>query len=260
MTKRSLIVCLVGCLAVPAIAQQSKNLLYKIIQLCQVDDRGQILGQQPIDGRVEMAANGGYKVSFTNYQDEGAYQFVKANSPQARDTIVFKSKLGFQFYGYPQPNGLDLWLNRSAQGINQWATAVPSRSGDTGKPPAGPPATNPGQAPGSDLIKAGVFTAIAFYGTTSAPSYNWYDGATGRFSHDQKGIIFRPDGTYYLRAEFGGISQEESGRYAINGDTVRLAFSDGSSLQLKIEQNGGKLHWYSSGMLLAEFFFLGKGR
>ena len=97
------------------------------------------------------------------------------------------------------------------------------------------------------------------YGTTSGPyDYSQYDPNTGYFYENQKGIIFRPDGTFYLNVDFGGTTTEEVGNYQIAGNQVLLTFSDGSTMILTIEEQGRKLNWYSDGMLISEFFYLGE--
>ena len=257
MNKIAISVGLAACLFLPGYSQQGKDQIYQVTQAYQANDQGQVLSQQASSGQIVLSAGGTYRLSL-HIQDEGTYQLVKAGPQQARDTIVFTSKKGFQFYGYPQQNTLSLWLNRSPQGISQWATAVLAGSQKIPVQPA-PSPSGPNQ-PQASLIRGNVFSTVVLYGTTSSPSYFWYDEATGSFSHDQKGIIFRPDGTYYLKAEYGATLLEEKGRYAISGNQVRLVFSDGSSLVLIIEQGGRKLHSYSSGMLLAEYFFLGTGK
>ncbi|MBN2198397.1 MAG: hypothetical protein JW747_00945 [Candidatus Aminicenantes bacterium] len=251
------LLALVPGLMSPLSPQSGKNLTYHVQQAYLTDDRGQVLSQQPSAGMIVLSADGTYKASLL-VQDEGTWRMVKASPQQPRDTIVFTSKNAFQFFGYPQGNVLNLWLNRNAQAVNQWVTAVLSGPGGASAPSESQPA-NPSASPGS-LFRGNVFSQTALYSATSAPTYFRYDESTGNFSEDQKGIIFRPDGTYYLRAEFGNMIQEERGRYAVSGSQVQLVFSDGSSLVLTIVDSGRRLHWYSNGMLLAEFFFLGTVR
>ena len=248
---------LAACLVHPGFAQQGKEQAYQIGQAYQANDQGQVLGQQAATGQVVLYPNGTYRFSL-HIQDEGTWKLVKANPQQPRDTVIFTSKKGFQFYGYPQQNTLNLWLSRSPQGVSQWATATLAGS-QKGPVQTGPSPSGPTQPQGS-LIRGNVFSTAVLYGTTSAPSYYWYDQSTGSFSSDEKGIIFWPNGTYYLKADFGGMVMEERGRYGISGNRVQLVFSDGSSMVLTIEQGGRKLHHYSSGMLMAEYFFLGTGR
>ena len=257
MNKIAMSVGLAACLFLPGYSQQGKDQVYQVTQAYQANDQGQVLSQQAFSGHIVLSAGGTYRLSL-HIQDEGTYQLVKAGPQQARDTIVFTSKKGFQFYGYPQQNTLSLWLNRSPQGMNQWATAVLAGSQKIPVQP-GPSPSGPTQPQGS-LIRGNAFSTVVLFGTTSAPSYYRYDPATGSFTDDQKGIIFWPNGTYYLKSEFGSMLMEERGRYAISGNQVQLVFSDGSSMILTIEQGGRKLHHYSSGMLLAEYFFLGTGR
>jgi hypothetical protein len=73
-------------------------------------------------------------------------------------------------------------------------------------------------------------------------------------------LVLRRDGTYSLRKEFGGLVTAESGRYQAAAGVVRINFDDGSAMDLKIEQEGRKLHRYSGGMLIAEYFFLGTAK
>jgi hypothetical protein len=257
VNKIAILVGLAACIFLPGYSQQAKDQIYQVTQAYQVNDQGQVVSQQVLSGQIVLSAGGSYRLSL-HIQDEGTYQLVKAGPQQAQDTIVFTSQKGSQFYGYPQQNTLSLWLNRSPQGINQWATAVLAGSQKIPVRP-GPSPSGPTQPQGS-LIQGNVFSTVVLYGTISSPSYYWYDQATGSFSDDQKGIIFWPNGAYYLKAEFGSTLMEERGRYAISGNQVQLVFSDGSSMVLVIEQGGRKLHSYSSGMLLAEYFFLGTGK
>jgi len=256
--KKIVILAALGvCAVLPGFTQQNKEEAYQISQAYQANDQGQVLGQQTANGQIVLYPNGTYKFSL-HIQDEGTWKLAKASPQQPRDAIVFTSKKGFQFYGYPQQYTLSLWLNRSPQGVSQWATATLAVS-QKGPVQAGPLPAGPTQ-PQAGLVRGNVFSTAVLYGTTSAPSYYWYDQAAGSFSSDEKGIIFWPNGTYYLKADFGGLLMEERGRYAISGNQVQLVFSDGSSMFLMIEQGGRKLHHYSSGMLLAEYFFLGTGR
>lgn len=50
---------------------------------------------------------------------------------------------------------------------------------------------------------------------------------------------------------------EERGRYFVQGNQVRITFSDGSGITLTLEDGGKRLNWYDNGILLSEFFFLG---
>ena len=76
------------------------------------------------------------------------------------------------------------------------------------------------------------------------------DPNTGEFiSEDQTGLILRSDGTYYLRAEFGLLLTEERGRYFVQGNQVRITFSDGSGITLTLEDGGKRLNWYDNGNL-----------
>ncbi len=261
MNKLTLAVCVSLSLLQPVLAQSSKDQVYQVVQAYQANDQGQILSQQPFSGQVILSSKGAYKASL-HIQDEGTWKLVKAGPQQPQDMIVFTSKNNFQFYAYPQGNTLNLWLNRSAQGISQWVTAqlAGSKPAPGGSAPSGGVQPAP-QGVGS-LLRGGVFTAVVLYGTTSAPTYYWYDRATGGFSSDEKGLIFRPDGTYYLRADFGSTTMEERGRYAVQGDTIRIVFSDGSGMNFKIVEGGRKLHTYDSGtgMLMSEYFFLGTAK
>lgn len=256
MKKIILGLALATSLILPSAAQPAKDLVYQVFQAYQANDQGQVLSQQPFSGQVVLSPDGTYRAAL-HIQDAGTWKLVKAGAQQPRDTIVFTSRGNFQFFGYPQQNMLSLWLNRSPQGISQWLTAQLAGS-EAG--PAGPGGGQASPPQAGSLIKGGAFSATVLYSATSAPTYFRYDDSTGHFSEDQKGLIFRPDGTYYLKAEFGNIVQEERGRYAISGDNVQLVFSDGSRLVLAIVEGGRKLHWYSDGMLLTEFFFLGTAR
>ena len=106
-------------------------------------------------------------------------------------------------------------------------------------------------------ILNGVFTRTLIYGNTSAPYHEYYDRDTGEILYDEDGLILRPDGTYYLKAEFGDYTTVEQGRYSVQGNQVTVVFSDGSQITFTMEDNGRRLNWYSDGVLLTEFFLLG---
>jgi hypothetical protein len=95
------------------------------------------------------------------------------------------------------------------------------------------------------------------YGNSNINIYYLYDQATGSITADEKGIIFRPDGTYFLRSELGSSVFEEKGKYRIVGDKVQVVFSDNSGMTLNLVEGGKALYWYSNGMLISEYYFLG---
>lgn len=241
---------------IPAAAFPAQETAYQITAAYETDAAGTILQQQPFSGWLKLFPDGSYKFQI-HIADEGRYKIVPADKTAARDTIYFNSAKGYQFLAYPHEGGklMEIWLYRTPQGRNAWVRAALG-GGKTTAPNA--PAPDPGG--GSPGIAGGRFTAVMLYGTTSSPAYYNYDRATGRYSEDQKGIIFRPDGTYYLKSDFGGTTTEYNGVYAISGNQVALRLSDGSQLTLTIMENGRKLHWYSSNMLISEFFFLGTAK
>jgi hypothetical protein len=242
----------------------SEEKLYQVTSSYETDNSGRVLRQQEFSGWLKLLDNGTYQFQVHIY-DDGTYKLIKAGPNNPKDMIYFTSNKGFQFFSYPGTNGQsqDIWLYRTNTGTNVWVKAIKSKSAT--KPAETSPsktqtADKNAQGGGTLSISNGRFTAVVLYGTTSAPSYYRYDAATGRFSDDQKGIIFHPNGTYYLKADFGDLTTEEQGRYMISGNQVALQFSDGSALTLTIMENGRKLHWYSSGMLIGEFFFLGTAK
>jgi hypothetical protein len=229
----------------------AQEMRYQATGVYETNDLGQILSQGQFAGWLVLAANGTYRLDF-NMADQGQYQYIAAGGQLAQDTIFFVSNNLYQFFAYPQGDRLAVWLQKTSSGTNRWVSLqriAPSRTGPTNTSTSS--ALLPGQS---------AFKAVVMYGTTSAPSYYHYNPATGHFDEDQKGIIFRPDGTFYLRADFGDTTIEEEGDYHIEINQVRLTFSDGSSLTLTIEEQGSKLHWYSGGMLISEFFYLGEAK
>jgi len=237
----------------------AQDRVYNVTIMYEADDNGKVLKQNPYNGTVILKGNGTYNVQL-NYKDEGNYRFSKANASQPNDMILFYSTKGYQYFAYPKGNMLAIWLNKPRQGVNLWVNAFISN-----QPAQAPPAsTSPldsvlPSGPGlyrQGLIKNGRFAKTTMFTTTSAPSYFYYDSATGDFSHDQTGVVFRANGTYSLRANFGSTVTNEKGTYFINGKNVALRFSDHSTMNLTIADNGRDLHWYSNGMLISEFFFL----
>jgi len=230
---------------------QAQEMRYQATGVYETNDLGQVLSQGPFAGWLVLATNGTYSLDF-QMADHGRYQYMAAGGQLAQDTIFFISNNSYQFFAYPQGDLLAVWLHKTSNGTNRWVSLQRSAPSGTGPSVASTvSATQPEQA---------AFTGVVMYGTTSAPSYYPYDPATGHFYEDQKGIIFRPDGTFYLRADFGGTTTEEEGAYRIAGNQVHLTFSDGSVLTLTIEEQGRKLHWYSGGMLISEFFYLGEAK
>lgn len=222
---------------------------YQVKTMAEADDRGRVLKQQPYSGWLELHENGTYKLQFHIY-DEGTYRYVKANKEQPQDTIYFNSKKNFRFFGYPVGNNISVWLYKNQAGVNIWMNAALTSS---------PGENRTGTAAGniSDLIGNGVFTSIVMYGNSSAPSYLLYDRETGTFDSDEKGILFRPDGTYYLRVELGSVLTEERGNYRIQGNQIQVQFKDGSGMVLTMMDGGKSLHWYNNGMLISEYLFMG---
>lgn len=262
MTKKIILLILMMGWVFSAFSAYAQDRTFKITLMYEADDQGKILTQKPYTGWVILKADGTYNVRV--YQDDrGRYIFSKANADQPNDTIFFYSQNNYRYFAYPRGNMIALWLNKPRPGVNLWVNAELT-TGTTATAPAAPPAVPPTQtppaAPGGlyqqELIRNGRFTKLTMFTTTSAGSYFYYDDATGAFSHDQTGVVFRPNGTYSLRAEFGSSITTESGTYTINGRQVTILFSDNSAITLTIADNGRDLHWYSNGMLISEFFFL----
>jgi hypothetical protein len=235
---------------------------YQATFMYESNDQGKILQQTSYQGWLILYKNGTYKLQF-HLEDEGSYQYVKANPQQPNDTIYFYSKKNFRFFAYPRQNALEVWLHKTPAGANRWVhlelatppSAVPpagsmDSSGTTGLP--GTQHINIGA-----LIKNGVFVKKVIYGDTSMPVYHYYDRNTGDISADEKGLLFRPDGTYFLRVTLGTSVMEEAGPYRISGDQIQVVFSDKSSMILTLKDGGKSLHWYHQGMLISEYWFLG---
>jgi hypothetical protein len=225
------------------------------------NDQGNILQQSPYSGWLILYGNGTYKLKI-HIDDEGTYQYIKANPKQPNDTIYFNSSKSFQFFAYPRQNTLEVWLYKTNTGTNQWVhaelPAAPAANPPAATGPPGttlPPANTPVN-PGS-LISNGVFAKKVIYGNSNIQTYYLYDRATGSISADEKGILFRPDGTYFLRSEFGASVIEEKGSYRIVGDKVQVVFHDNSNMILTLVNGGKSLHWYNQGMLISEYLFLG---
>jgi hypothetical protein len=230
---------------------------YKITVMYEADEQGKILTQQPYTGWVILKADGTYNVR-VNQDDQGKYTFSAANANQPNDTIFFYSQNNYRYFAYPRGNMIALWLNKPRPGVNLWVNAeLTTGTGSTAAAPAVPSLSpTSGGLYQQGLIKNGRFTKLTMFTTTSAGYYFYYDESTGNFSHDQTGVVFRPNGTYALRAQFGSSITSENGTYTINGREVTITFSDNSAITLTIADNGKDLHWYTNGMLISEFFFL----
>jgi len=216
----------------------------------QADDQGNISGYQPYSGWLEINADGTYRLQF-HISDQGRWRLMKADETRPHDTIVFQSGQGFQFFAHPQAAGLAVWLRRNPDGTNLWVQAVAA-------PPAGARTSPQTAAPATgNLISNGRFTRVTMYGDTSAPNYYYQDRATGDISHDDTGIVLRPDGSFSLRKTFGTSVSRDNGVYSIQGNMVHLRMSDGSVLSLVIVGGGRKLEWHNQGVLLAEYFYWG---
>ena len=239
--------CLLICLGLSTLVQAQEE-RYEAIGIYETDDFGQILSQGPFAGWLVLASNGTYSLDF-QMADHGRYQYMTAGGQLASDTIFFFSNNSYQFFAYPQGDLLAVWLYRTPNGTNVWVTLQRIAPSETGPVNASTVSVaQPEQV---------AFTGVVMYGTISGPyDYSHYDPNTGYFYENQKGIIFRPDGSFYLKADFGGTTTEEEGTYRIAGNQVLLTFSDDSVLILTIEEEGRKLHWYSGGMLISEFFYL----
>jgi len=224
--------------------------VYNVTGAFEADDQGRILSRAPMTGRIVLRANGTFLVEL-HVKDQGTFRFVKANPQQPRDTIYFDSESGYRYFAHPGENDLALWLHKNAGGANVWIQAEPAvESGPAGRLP-GTRLTPEG------LIQNGRFVQAAFYANTSAPSYLRENRATGDLYADEKGIVFRPDGSYFLRAELGSVLMKETGLYSISGDIVRIVFSDASFIDLKMINGGQALYWYTNGILISEFYFVG---
>jgi hypothetical protein len=228
---------------------QAQEVRYQATGVYETDDLGQALSQGPFAGWLVLESDGTYSLDF-QVADHGRYQYMPAGGQLARDTIFFISSMGYQFLAYPQDDLLAVWLPLTANGTNYWVTL--QRAAPLGTGPANASTAAAAQP------ETAAFAGVVMYGTTSAPTYYHYNPATGHFYEDQKGLILRPDGTFYLKADFGSTTTVEEGTYRIAGNQVLLTFSDGSVLALTVEEQGRKLNWYSDGILLSEFFYLGE--
>jgi len=244
------VICLLVGLGLSSLVQ-AQEVRYQATGVYETNALGQVLSQGPFAGWLVLESNGTYSLDF-QMADHGRYQYMTAGGQLTMDTIFFFSNNSYQFLAYPQGDLLAVWLHRTASGTNRWIAL--QRIAPNGTRPANASAVSTAQP------AQAAFAAAVMYGTTSAPSYYHYNPATGHFYEDQKGIILRPDGTFYLKADFGGTTTEEEGTYRIAGNQVHLTFSDGSVLTLTIEEQGRKLHWYSGGMLISEFFYLGEAK
>ena len=211
-------VCILICLWLPPLAQ-AQELRYEATGIYEANNLGQIISQGPFSGWLVLGNTGNYSLDF-QVTDQGQYQYIKAGGQLATDTIFFFSDNGYQFFGYPQGDILTVWLYRTQNGTNIWIALQAITSSWIG-PANGssPPASQQGQT---------AFSGVVMYGTTTGPyDYSQYDPGTGYFYENQKGIIFRPDGTFYLKVDFGGTTTEEAGTYQIAGNQVLLTLSDG---------------------------------
>jgi hypothetical protein len=242
-------VCILICLGLSPLVQ-AQELRYEASGIYETNDLGQIISQGPFSGWLVLGNTGTYNLDF-QVTDQGQYQYMTAGGQIATDTIFFFSNNGYQFFGYPQGDILAVWLYRTQNDTNIWVALQAANSSWIG--------TADGSSLPTSQAPQTAFSGVVMYGTTSGPyDYSQYDPDTGYFYENQKGIIFRPDGTFYLKVDFGGTTTEEVGTYQIAGNQVLLAFSDGSTMILTIEEQGRKLNWYSGGMLISEFFYLGE--
>jgi hypothetical protein len=247
-----LIILIMGCMFLG----NAQDRTYKITQMYEADDQGKVLKQQSYTGWVILKADGTYRLRI-NQDDQGRYTFSKASTNQPNDAIFFYSVNNYQYFAYPRGNMIAVWLNKPRPGVNLWVNAVLTI--EIGSANGIPPAQSRPVSGGlyqMGLIKNGRFSKVTMFTTTSAGSYFYFDESTGNFSHDQTGVVFRPNGTYALRAEFGSTVTNENGTYTIQGNQVTIRFSDNSFIALAIANNGRDLHWYNNGILISEFFFL----
>jgi len=241
----------------------SRDYRYQVMKMYDSNDQGQVLQQSPYSGWLLLSQNGTYKMQLHIY-DEGTYKYVKANPQQKNDTIYFNSQKNFQFFAYSSGNALEVWLYKTETGTNRWVHAElttgnpAASSGSTGSAGSAGTTAQPGNNTQiTALIRNGVFTKKVIFGNTSMPAYHYYDQATGDISADEKGILLRPDGTYFLRSDLGSSVFEEHGNYRVIGNQIQVIFSDNSSMTLTIEEGGKSLRWYNQGMLISEYLFLG---
>ena len=253
MKKFILVILMMGW----AFSGYAQDRTYRITLMYESDEQGKILTQQPYTGWVILKADGTYNVRV--YQDDqGKYTFSRANATQPNDTIFFYSQNNYRYFAYPRGNMIALWLNKPRPGVNLWVNAELTTGTDQTAAASSMQSlpTASGSLYQQGLIKNGRFIKLTMFTTTSAGSYFYYDDSTGNFSHDQTGVVFRPNGTYALRAQFGSSITSENGTYTINGRQITITFSDNSAITLTIADNGKDLHWYNNGILISEFFFL----
>ena len=231
---------------------------YKFDITYEATHAGQILNQQPCSGWLTLMSDGTYKAKIT-VDDSGTY---RRQNVQGIERVFFTSKTGSQFFGQKQGVSFGIWCYQTPRGTSVWVKGNEAVVANNGKNSAVKD-LNKGlsaMAGGSNAtfsIKNGRVTKTALFGATSAGNYGYYDRATGELSHDQQGLILRPDGTYYFSSEFGVAEFKERGNYTISANQVLLKFDDGSSFVLTIANNGKQLNYYSQGMLINEYFYLG---
>lgn len=231
-----------------ASAVSAQDRYYRVLNVFEATDQGRVMQNRALTGWLILRRDGAYLLQLSS-QDQGTYRHVPAAQNQGREMVYFQSATGRKFFAYPYQNGMMVWLQKSASGGNLYLNAVASP----------PPGALPGTATRSlPAIKGGRFSATVMFGDTSAPNLLLYDRNTGEISANEKGIVFRPNGTFALRAEFGNTVTTGHGQYQIQGNRVLLRFSDGSGMTLVLEKGGRNLNWYGTGgMLISEFFFLG---
>ncbi len=261
MNRFSTVALIIACFALTTSLYADSTFQFNLTY--ESTDAGQIVAQQACSGWMTLRDNGTYQSKVT-VDDSGTWRLQNMQGVQR---IFFVSRTGSQFFGQLQGNTLGVWCSKTPRGTNVWIkgnkAAAGAKVAKVSKPQGAVKDMQKGLnalAGGKNAtftVKNGRVTKTALFGATSAGNYGYYDNATGELTHDQQGVILRPNGTYYFSSEFGAVEFKERGFYTIVGNNVTLRFDDGSSFVLTIMNGGKQLNYYSQGMLINEFLYMG---
>jgi hypothetical protein len=258
---RHRIFCLASCLvflgATVLAGEVQQDRQYDIVGAYETDYQGNVLNQTSASGYLLIKADGTYELK-SNDTVQGTWMFIPAGTGNAAiDMFQFRTTDGYQHFAYANGTQLAIWLSQTQTGTHIWLNSTLSITG-TAETPQTEQQQGTGQSAGQPFsIVNGVFDRTVMYADSSANSYLRYYEDTGDFDADTRGIILRADGSYYLRVELGEVVHVERGRYMVSGNQVIVQFSDGSAMNLAMEDNGRRLVMYSGGMLISEYFYLG---
>lgn len=237
-------------------AAEAQDHYYHFTSLMEVNAQGKVLQQAPAQGWILLRAGGTYSLQYSSSSEQGSYRLMAGGQNQGKAMLMFQSSAQRKFFAYPSPNNLLVWVRQTPQGNHLFLNAVAARPPSGGQSKAGP-ATTPGRAQALPPLAGGVFSRAVMFGDTSAPHYYRRDPNSNELTAGEKGVVFRPNGAFALRSEFGNSVFNGHGAYRVSGDRIQMTFSDGSGMSLVIDQGGKKLNWYNNGMLISEFFFYG---